>query len=150
MFSPVVLLCALLAQTQSSVLVTTHPGADEVSLWGYGQQDGKYFEYVVSEARFAKVPEWAPEKQIPPLAITKAIEVAKQATRAEHPEFKELFPWNISINQASSRDAHNRWFYVIEFYPLVNGQPSPFTHVTALVLMDGGVVKPREQKPLPK
>ena len=121
-----------------------------MSLWGYGQEDGKSFEYVVSEARFAKVPEWAPEKQTPPLPIAKAIEVAKQAARAEHPEFKELLPWNISINQASSRDAHYRWFYVIEFYPLANGQPSSFTQVTALVLMDGGIVKPRERKPLSK
>jgi hypothetical protein len=150
MFLQAFLLWAFLGQQEPSVLVTTHPGAGEVSLWGQGEPDGKYFDYVVSDSLFAKVPEWTPDKEGPPLSIAKALEIAKRATRSEHAQFTDLMCWYIQMQQASSGNRRNRWFYIFELIPVENGEPSIFTHITVLVLMDGTVVKPREKKPQQK
>jgi hypothetical protein len=150
MWLSVLLICSLAGQQppahQPSVLVTTYKGSDEVMLWGQGDPDGRMFEYTVTKSEFGKLPAWLPEKEAPPLTIARAIEIAKKATRADHPEFVELMPWEIHINQVGSYDGQSRWFYVVRMYPVVNGSPSISSGISVVVLMNGTVVKPHERK----
>ena len=140
------ILVSLLAGAQQSSVVSTMPGADDVYLWGQGLVDGRHFEYVVKSDAMAKVPEWVPEKQDPPLKVPRAVEIAKKAVKSDHPEFGDLKLWTIQMQQSSSQDHPNRWFYILQMYPIVGGKLSIHTDVTVVVLMDGTVVKPTEKK----
>jgi hypothetical protein len=145
----VVLLAAQPAQAettpQPSVLMTRYRDADEVTLFGQGTPDGRMFDYTVPKTAFGRLPAWEVEKDPPPLAIARALEIAKKATRTEHPELMEFMPSTISIHQVGSHDRKTRWFYVINMYPMTNGEPSIDSQVTVVVLMDGTVVKPKER-----
>src|SRR5450432_1259025 len=147
MLALVALLCQLTPQARPtvppSVLVTRYRDADEVYLYGQGTPDGRMFEYAVPKAQFDKSPRWAVEKDPPPLAISRALEVAKKAAQAEHPEFTELLVSTISLHQVGSHSGQKRWFYDIAMYPITNGEASYDSQVTVIVLMDGVVVKPR-------
>jgi hypothetical protein len=150
MWLHVILLIALVAQTQTppqpSVLVTRYRDSDEVMLWGQGTPDGAMYEYSVPKKVFVKLPAWNVEKDPPPLSITRALEIARKTTRAEYPELKELLPWTISINSVGAGERQSRWFYIFTMYPATNGERSANSNVTAVVLMDGTVVKPKERK----
>jgi hypothetical protein len=148
MLTAFALICALSDGRQSSV-VNTFPGADEVYLWGQGLADGRHFEYVVQKRDFEKVPAWVPEKDPLPLTIARAIEIAKRVVRADHPEFPDLMPWTIELHQAGS-GRRNIWFYILHFYPVVEGGPSIYSEISVVALMDGTVVKPREKKDISK
>jgi hypothetical protein len=147
MWTLVLLVCGLMPQTRPtappSVLVTTYRNAEEVYLYGQGTPDGRMFEYSVSKAAFEKLPAWAIEKDPPPLAISRALEIAKRATRSEHPEFTDFVVSAISLHQSGSHSGKTRWFYDINMYPIADGEPSFDSQVTVVVLMDGVVVKPK-------
>jgi hypothetical protein len=137
-----ILIYALAGAQQSSV-VSRSPAADEVYLWGQGLPDGRNFDYVVSEEAFDRPPQWLPEEGLPPLAIARAIKIARSTIRADHPELADLKPWTIELTQASCRHKSS-WFYVLSFYPVAD--PSAQTTITVVILMDGTVAKAREKK----
>jgi len=149
MWELVFLLWGLLPQTQPtappSVLITRYRDADEVHLYGQGTPDGRMFEYTVTKAKFETLPAWVPEKAPPPLAISRALEIAEKTTRVEHPEFTDFMVSTISFQQVGSHSGQNRWFYTINMYPKANGEFSYDSQVTVVVLMDGTVVKPTER-----
>jgi hypothetical protein len=136
---------ALVAAAQQSSVVSTMPGANEVFLWGQGLVDGRNFDYVVTNDAMAKVPEWMPDKQDPPLKISRAIELAKQAAKGDHSDFTDLLLESIQMRPSSSADHQDRWFYIVGMYPFVGGKLSVHTEVTVVILMDGTVVKPTEK-----
>ena len=148
MWPLIVLLFGVSCQPQpiapSPFLVTKYPGADEVHLYGYGTPDGRIFDYTVPRAAFGKLPGWEVDKDPPPFAVARALEIAEKTARGEHPEITEFMPTNISL-QRVGHDKQTRWFYVINMYPVINGEPSIYSQVTAVVLMDGAAVKPRER-----
>ena len=149
MWALVMFVCGVMPQApptvQPSVLVTKYREADEVYLYGQGTPDGRMFEYSVPKAQFDKLPAWAVEKEPPPLAISRALELAKKATQAEHPEFTEFLVSAISLHQVGSHSGQTRWFYDINMTPIANGGASYNSHVTVILLMDGVVVKPKER-----
>ena len=139
------LLITLLALQSQSSVVNTFPGADETRLWSQGLADGRNFDYTVKTAALSKVPKWTPEKQNPPLSFPRAVEIAQHAVKADHPEFHELMVWSFRLQHVGALEFQNRWFYVVEMYPMVGGKLSYQTEISVVVLMDGTVVKPTEK-----
>lgn len=148
MWPLIVLLFGVSCQPQSvapqSFLEISSRNAEEVYLYAYGTPDGRVFDYTVPKAAFGKLPAWEVEKDPPPFAVARALEIAEKTSRGEHPEITEFMPANISL-QRVGHDKQTRWFYVINMYPVTNGEPSVYSQVTAVVLMDGTAVKPRER-----
>ncbi|HVT14712.1 MAG TPA: hypothetical protein VHQ90_00845 [Thermoanaerobaculia bacterium] len=129
-----------------SSIMSEARNAEEVFLWGRGTVDGKNYDYIVTESVLAKTPEWLPEKQEPPLSIPAAMAIAKKVALADHPKFETVVAAAIEIRPASSYRSKNRWFYSLDFAPVLEGQPYYGNEITVVLLLDGTVVKPRERQ----
>jgi hypothetical protein len=138
------LILALAGQEPSSVM-NQIDNPEEVHLWGQGTADGKNYDFVVSEIALQKTPEWFPEKQDPPFTIPQAIAAAKKAALADHPKFDDLVTSSVEIRRVGAFRSKNRWFYRVEFNPVIEGQTFFGNDITVVLLMDGTVVKPREK-----
>ena len=139
------LLTTLIALASQSSVVNTLPGADETRLWGEGLADGRHFDYTVKTTALSRVPEWFPERQDPPLSFPRAVEIATSAVKADHPEFHEFTLWTFRVQRIAAVEFQNRWFYVVEMYPMIEGKVLHQTDISVVVLMDGTVVKPTER-----
>jgi len=136
--------CLLLgAVAQSSAHAPS--GAPEITIWGIGAPGGPMKEYSVPAADFAQVPPWVPDKDSPPLPISRAVGVARKALKADHPDWteSESLLWSVQLQQVQSADSPNRWFYVLMFRRMVAGHPLPLGEATIVVLMNGTVVEPK-------
>ncbi len=137
-------LFAPVPQQQSAVL-DTRPSASDVHLWAVGPPDGPRREYSVTRKSFAKVPQWRPEKDPPPLPIARAVGIARKSLKTDHPDWRESESvlWSFQLQQARSAEYPDRWFYAFLFYRLLETEPLPQGEAWVLVLMDGSVVNPK-------
>jgi hypothetical protein len=130
---------------QQSTVLNTHPSAPDVHLWAVGPPDGPRLEYSVKKELFAKLPQWSPETDPPPLPIARAVRIAKNFLRTDHPDWREseTILWSFQLQQARSADYPDRWFYSFLFYRLLKTELLPEGDAWVLVLMDGSVVRPK-------
>ena len=127
-------------------------GAREIFLWGIGVPGGAMLEYSVPGKDFAQIPQWNPEKELPPFPISRAVSAAKKALRSEHSDWREdeTLLWSVQLQQAQSTEYPKRWFYVFMFRRMMAEQPLPRGEATIVVLMNGSVVKPKAGRDLPR
>lgn len=103
-------------------------------------------EFRVSDAALKASPPWRPAEGDPPLALGKAIEIATQAVRAQHPKFDDVQVWDVHIMSAQCGEGASRWFYSIGFSPVIDGRRMYGGNVEAVLLMNGTVVEARVKK----
>jgi len=130
---------------QQSKVLDTRPSASDIQLWAVGPPDGPRREYSVTKELFARVPQWSPEKDPPPLPIARAVGIARKFLKTNHPDWRESESvlWSFQLQQARSVDYPNRWFYAFLFYRLLETEPLPQGEAWVLVLMDGSVIRPK-------
>ncbi len=144
MFLGIVLMAALAGQQASSIMNEVPPSR-EVFLWGQGLANGKHYVFASTEETVGKTPEWFPEKTDPPLAVSRAIAIAKKAALEDHPKFDDLIVSSVEVRRAGCVRSDNRWFYLVDFSPVIDGQSFSGSEITAAVLMDETVVRPQEK-----
>jgi hypothetical protein len=141
------LCCFATEEPERSSILSTWENPDEVYLYGQGTPDHKMYEYKVMEQDLAKVPEWLPDKDNPPLAVPEAVKIAIQTAKEDYPSFDDFMLTSIQFMQAGSHKNRNRWFYVINLYPEIDGNPQIGSQITVVALMNRTVVKPLLRKP---
>lgn len=113
----------------------------------FGQGDMKtMFNWEVPRDRFESLPRWTPSSGVPPLPISRAIEIATGWIKARNPKIDgfEVSTITLAVSHSWTDDQPNdRWYYKIEFNPVVNGKMLYGGQYTAVVLFDGTVVEPR-------
>ena len=142
------LVVALAAQEPAAAV----HGSREVYLWGIGAPGGSMLEYSVPSKEFALIPQWDPEKALPPFPISRAVSAAKKVLGSEHPDWREdeTLLWSVQLQQAQSTEYPKRWFYVFMFRRMMAEQPLPRGEATIVVLMNGSVVKPKAGRDVPR
>lgn len=84
------------------------------------------------------------ETSEPPLALARALKIARNWAAKHYPEFDEVRIARISLNQRRCGFARNQWFYVFDFDPFHDGKLQLGTEHFIAVLMDGTVIPPNE------
>lgn len=128
-------------------LPTTASAQSDVVLFGQGDTQTMY-QWVVPWKKFVAQPQWTPSSGNPPLPIAKAAEVADAWIKKKNPDIKAFSISSIAL--AVSHTWHgkpeDRWYYKIEFQPIVGGQRLFGGQFLAVVLFDGTVVEPRPER----
>ena len=121
--------------------------ARDVTLFGQGDMDTMYNWAVPSEKLEAQ-PQWSPSAGPPPLSIAKAVEIAETWIKKQYPEVRQFAIASVALGRANawSSSTAERWYYRIEFYPIVGGKRLFGGQFIAVVLFDGSVVEPRAEK----
>jgi hypothetical protein len=124
--------------------------ANEVTLFGQGDMETMY-NWAVSNEKLLAQPQWSPAAGPPPLPISKAVDLARAWMKKRHPDVKDFAIASVTLapSNACCSGATERWYYRVEFYPIVGGQRLYGGHFIAVVLFDGTVVEPTAEKRVP-
>ncbi|ROZ63872.1 hypothetical protein [Ramlibacter sp. WS9] len=118
-----------------------------VSLIGEGR-DNVMQNWEVSHEKWRAQPKWHPSStNPPPLPIAKAVEIADSWLRKRHADVNKLALSQVML-RTQSQTGHGvdeRWFYRIEFQPVIAGRKVWGADLVAVVLFDGTVVVPRSE-----
>jgi hypothetical protein len=87
---------------------------------------------------------------LPPLSLAGAYRIASRWIAQKYSKMDSFRVRSYSVEDAGHSGARNRWYYTFDFVGTLNGAEvygAPSTAFTAMVLMDGTIIEPREMKP---
>jgi hypothetical protein len=101
--------------------------------------------FAISEDVASKLPQWLPSKELPPLSIAKAIAVATEWATKQHPKFDSVELRSIELGKVGWGRYPDRWYYLLQFEPVIEKRRFFGGEVTVALTMDGTVVAPRSE-----
>lgn len=116
----------------------TSDTSERVTLQRATSATGVSSVYWIPRAVAESTPPWRPDAGAPPLSMTRAISIAKSASRRAHPGTGELRVSSISLQGMSCEPViPDRWFYMVYLIPTAGSEGS-----WQVVLLNGEVVTP--------
>jgi hypothetical protein len=110
------------------------------------RQDGTKVGVLISDAQFAKAPSWSIGDGEPPLPISKAVEIGRKWAAVEYKRYDSVRIQSISLSQSSCMSDSRKWYYMLHFVPVMDGNPVYGGGNFAAVLLDGTIVGPTQLK----
>jgi hypothetical protein len=131
-----------------TLLMTTAASAFEcqdLPLLQLRLQDGSMIRIFALDEQIDGTKAWEmDEKSDPPLALSRALKIARNWAAKNYPQFDEVRIGRISLNQRRCGFSRDQWFYVFDFDPLQDGNLQLGTEHFVAILMDGTVIPPNE------
>jgi hypothetical protein len=133
--------------TLIAVLLASQVAVDqELLLRTMRSDDGTELRVAITRQQAENVPSWDPEeKQVLPLSMEMAIGLARDSIRNRHSSISEFRVAAIEIDRLHSA-FQDRWYYIINFRPVIEGRSLIGGLYASFVLMDGTVVEPQVRK----
>lgn len=121
-------------------------GSGQVFLLGEGDMATMH-RWDVPRKQYEALPKWAPRSNAVPFSIADAVRTSEEWIKKRHPEVKKFDVSSVSLVRAGCCvPSDERWFYRVEFRPVVAGQRLHGGHFVAVVLLDGSLVEPKAEK----
>jgi hypothetical protein len=108
------------------------------------EDNGKRIELVLDGAAVAKTQAWTPTSGEPPLSVSKAAAAALAWAKVRYERYDTVKITELSLKEFSCFSLLDRWYYHVEFSPIIDGNRLFGPGNWAAVLMDGTVVGPKE------
>lgn len=137
-------LCGALAAIGMPAPAQSHK---DVFLLGEGDASTLH-RWEAPRGQYQALPRWTPASgEQPPLPIAKAVELGKVWIRKRYADVKHFEVTSVALMRAGCCvAADERWFYRLQFEPVVGGQRMFGGRFVAVVLLDGTVVDPKAEK----
>ena len=129
-----------LASGVFAFLISLAAVAEDHVLMQFSKPGGARVEYRVSDERLAATPAWDVEKDAPPLAIMRAVALAKTKTKPGAERDLLVTSVNLSVSLTS---AGYRWYYIVSLYDQEVAASRIPDIFQVMLLMDGSVVESR-------
>lgn len=113
------------------------------------EQDGKRFQLVVDSAHVQKTPAWNPSKGDPPLSFAELVTAAMAWAKERYKRYDSVTIREITLVEYGCSRMQDRWYYRVDFSPVMDGKRLWGSGYFAAVLMDGTVVGPTESQVSP-
>lgn len=108
--------------------------------------DGAESRWSVTESELIKLPVWHPEDGEPvPFNLRLAIDLARDSVRKRNPDIAEFVLSDIKMSRCN-HPFEDRWYYLIQFRPVVGGHAMIGGLYFGCVLTNGVVVEPESGK----
>lgn len=134
-----------LALAASAMCSAAQPGMTELQSESY--VSGPLLTWEIPDARAASLRRWVPSQGNPPYPVDKAVKVATAWLKKRHPEVRQFAVSYVQLAPiAYGKPPADRWFYRIECDRVLDGKPVKGGTFIAVVLFDGSVVEPREER----
>lgn len=122
-----------------------------VTLQAEGRSGGPMYRWDIPHKRNLAQQRWMPTQGNPPLAVNKATDAALNWVKKKYPEVKEFAVASVQLKPAGfGQVPADRWFYRVEFNPVVGGRILFGGQFVAVILFDGSVVEPQAEQPSEK
>ncbi len=111
-------------------------------------QDGTLVRIFALDEQIDNTIRWEmDESSDPPLALPRALEIARAWAAKNYPKFDEVRIGRISLNERRCGFSRGHWFYVFDFDPVEDGKVQLGTEQFIAILMDGTVLPPNDPPP---
>ncbi len=111
-------------------------------------QDGTLVRIFVLDEQIDNSIRWEmDERSDPPLALPRALEIARTWAAKNYPQFDGVRIGRISLNERRCGFSRDHWFYVFAFDPIQDGKLQLGTEQFIAILMDGTVIPPNDPPP---
>ena len=110
------------------------------------KDDGTRVELIVDSALVEKTPAWHPGQGEPPLSLARAIEIGAAWGKDRYKRFDSVEIREISLRSMGCSALRDRWYYVVDFTPVMDGNRMFGSFNWAAVLFDGTVIGTTEAK----
>ena len=128
----------------SSISATADCGSRTV--WRTARDDGTKIGIVVSDTQFARAPKWSPEKGEPPLSISQVVKISSSWAKDNFKRFDSAQIQSISLAEIGCASGERQWYYLVRFFPTIDGKRVYSDGQFSAVLMDGTVIGPTQLK----
>jgi hypothetical protein len=106
------------------------------------KDDGTAIGIVISEEQRKRSPTWNIESGEPPLSISKAVAAAKAWGKKTYTRYDDVRIHSVSLSPIGCFSVKDKWYYLVNFSPIIDGNSVYGSGYFAAVLMDGTVVGP--------
>lgn len=118
---------------------------EDFPIYSVQDMDGIKHFIIISSDKVEKTPSWKPGSGEPPLGVSGAISNALAWAKKTYARFDDVLVEDIEIRRYGCA-SENRWYYVVKFAPVIEGNSIRGIGYFAAVLMDGSVVGPQKGK----
>ncbi|HZI28501.1 MAG TPA: hypothetical protein VFD64_10100 [Gemmatimonadaceae bacterium] len=136
----------LVAVIWSSACYADDSYCDNQTIFSSRQEDGSTLSLVLTRTQLSSSPEWKPGTSEPPLSVAKAVTIGLDWAKKKFSRFDDVRVQNIDLRPTSCGRSSNRWYYVVWFSPVVDGETLHTSGHFAAVLMSGELVEPVKGK----
>ena len=91
----------------------------------------------------AATPSWVPQGDEPPLSIGNALTTALAWGKQTYARFDSVEIEPVPLQRYGCSELHDKWYYVVNFWPYIDGAAIYSSAHFAAVLMNGQVIAPR-------
>ncbi len=107
--------------------------------------DGKRIALKVSEEEIQAAPKWKISDGEPPLSVTQAYQAAMEWAKEKYKRYDSVKVWSLALKGYNCSTHRDRWLYIVEFQPIIDGNHLYGSGNWAAILMDGKVIGPIEE-----
>lgn len=104
--------------------------------------DGSKLGLFISPAQISSSPAWKPGTGEPPLPFSRAVQLALHWAKAEYKRFDDVQIRSVHVTSYGCPSPENRWYYNVDFTPIMDGNPMFATGYFVAILMDGTIIAP--------
>ncbi|MCC8361690.1 hypothetical protein LK996_01145 [Lysobacter sp. A6] len=122
--------------------VASPPGCGMESVYSTTGPDGKTTELRLDFDALARMPAWTPGNSDPPLSVAKASQLALAWGKHRYRRYDDVRIAEILLTSAGCRQTSPRWYYRVQFRPMMEGNGVLGYDQFVAVLMDGTIVEP--------
>ena len=108
--------------------------------------DGSKLGLFIPFAQISSSPPWTPETGEPPLALSKAVQLATEWAKKEYKRFDGVQVRSINVTAYGCPAPKDRWYYTVHFAPIMDTIPLLVPGYFVAVLMDGTIIGPTPAK----
>jgi len=108
------------------------------------KDDGKQIGIFIAQDQMERTQAWKPEQGEPPLSVSAAYRAAKEWGRQHYTRYDDVNVREFSLKKYGCSLVSDRWYYLFDLNPVIDGNELWSSGNWAAVLMDGTVIGPRE------
>ncbi|GGC05785.1 hypothetical protein GCM10011352_34980 [Marinobacterium zhoushanense] len=107
------------------------------------KDDGTQVGIFISQEQIEQTEEWRPEDGEPPLKVSSAYKIVQEWGRQQYARYDGVNVRELSLKKYGCSDVINRWYYIVDLNPVIDGNGLWGSGNWAAVLMDGTVIGPK-------
>ena len=108
------------------------------------KNDGTRIGIFLSRSTVEQTAPWRPEDGEPPLSISTAYTIVKDWAHSKYSRYDGIQIREITLRSYGCSLSPNRWYYIFDISPVIDGNTLFGSGNWAIVLFDGTVVGPRK------
>jgi hypothetical protein len=117
----------------------------DFAVYSSTRDDGTELGLFLSK-EIASTASWVPQGDEPPLSLGSAMTTALAWGKQTYTRFDSVEIESISLQRYGCSELHDKWYYIVNFRPYIDGAAIYSSGHFAAVLMNGQVIAPRVSK----